>query len=151
MKILLLIVFGSLTLVACGFGAGGNQPGITSDPDKAALAIYPSAPTAEETLALKEEGKDFFTAFGCASCHSTTGERASLQGPPLAGTANRYTQRNDGDELEARRWMVKHIKQPQDFPGVFFNTEEYPNFMPPNRNITDADMKALVEFLWSLG
>jgi mono/diheme cytochrome c family protein len=144
-------MLGSLSVIACNFGSDGNRPGITSDPEKAAIAIYPEIPSAEESLRLIEDGKKYFTAFSCAGCHSTTNDRAGLQGPPLGGTPVRYTQKNDDDELEARRWLVKHIKSPQDYPGIYFNTEEYPNFMPPNQNISDADLKSLVEFLWSLG
>lgn len=150
MKTAIVILLISVALVACGFGSGGNMPGVTSDPEKAAIAIYPENPTSEESKAMLKDGEQFYAAFGCASCHSTSSDRAGLVGPPLSGVGERYLARNDNDELLAKRWLVKHIKVPAEYPGIYFQTEEYGNFMPPNKNISDADMKALVEFLWAL-
>ncbi len=137
-------------LAACGQSYGGNMPGVTSDPEKAAVAIYPENPSTEESRAMLEDGENFYTAFSCAGCHSTSSDRSGLVGPPLSGVGARYLARNDKDELKAKRWLVKHIKSPAEYPGIYFQTEEYGNVMPANKNISDADMKALVEFLWTL-
>lgn len=149
MKIVLGLVLVGIVLAGCGFLGAGNQPGITSDPKEAAIAVYPENPSADEQAALTEDGKSLFQSSGCVNCHSPTRDGGNLQGPPLAGVSAKYT-RIEGSELKARRWLVMHIKSPQEYPGNLFQTKEYPNFMPPNHNITDADMKKVVEYLWML-
>lgn len=128
-----------------------NQPGITRDANAAAGAIYPESPAAEQTLELSQKGKPMFQRFGCAACHSVTTERQGLMGPPLAGVSDRVLARHEYNDLEARRWLVKHIRDPQGHPSPFKEDPAYKNtHMPPNTGIRDEDLRALVEYLWLL-
>ncbi|MBX3458753.1 MAG: cytochrome c [Planctomycetes bacterium] len=128
-----------------------NTPGTTRNANAAALAVYPQAPAAEEALELSRQGKPLFQRFGCAACHSVTQERQGLMGPPLAGVSDRVLARHEYNELEARRWLVKHIRDPQGFPSPFKDEAAYKNtHMPPNSGIRDEDLRALVEYLWLL-
>jgi hypothetical protein len=58
--------------------------------------------------------------------------------------------RHDNDSLQARRWLVKHIKDAPRFPGEFAGHPDYPGVMTPNPRISDEDLRALVEYLWTL-
>ncbi len=145
-------VFPVLLLVCTGCSSwyDSNRPGVTKDPEKAAENSFPDVPDSDEARKLIEQGERIFRTAACASCHSTTSERMGLQGPPLGGVADRHLPENDNDPLETRRWMVKHIKEPQEYPGAFHDSREYPNIMPPGRHLADEDLRALVEYLWSL-
>jgi cytochrome c2 len=108
-------------------------------------------PSAEETLKLEPTGKSLFVRAGCAACHSITKERAGLVGPPLGGLADRVLARHDNDDLEARRWLVKHIRDPITYPSPYKSEPAYKNtHMPPQHGITDEDLRALIEYLWML-
>lgn len=140
----------TLICVGCSSWYDGNREGVTRSPEKAAEAAFPDVPASGEAQELIRQGERVFRTGACASCHSTTTERSGLQGPPLGGVADRHLPLNDNDPLETRRWMVKHIKEPQDFPGAFHDSPDYPNIMPANRHLTNEDLRALVEYLWSL-
>jgi mono/diheme cytochrome c family protein len=137
-------------LAACAPPEGG-WPGVTEDPRQAALTIYPELPPTQEILELREQGSRLFPRFGCAACHSPDDERRGLLGPPLGGVLERNLPRWEYSDLETRRWMVRHIRNPQEFPGVMAEHPDYARLhMPPHSRISDADMKALVEYLASL-
>ncbi|MCC7509630.1 MAG: cytochrome c [Planctomycetes bacterium] len=141
----------SLLLLLAGCGPPGNIPGVTANTEMAAEAAFPAGPAAEDSLALSDKGKPMFQRFGCAACHSITAERSGLMGPPLGGLSDRVLSRHEYDDLQARRWLVKHIRDPQTFPSPYKQEPEYARtHMPPNPRISDEDMRALVEYLWML-
>ena len=145
-------------LLICGVGLlaaacldSGNIPGVTADPDASAKVAFPEVPAAGDAMKLKERGSKLFQGLGCQSCHSTTDDRSGLMGPPLGGVSDRVLERNDHDPLKARRWLVMHVKDPLMHPSPFADQPEYRGtHMPPNPRVTDEDLRALVEFLWTL-
>jgi hypothetical protein len=148
-----LLIFGALmcaALAACGWESASDK-GITFDIEKAALNAYPELPTPEETLEAQERGRRNFMAAGCAACHSTTRERGVPPGPPLGGTAERLIPQHDGDDLAARRWLFKHIRDPQRYPGEYQTDPDYRHvIMMPHNRIPDKDLRDIVEFIWLL-
>jgi cytochrome c2 len=139
-----------LLFLLAGCPISTNQPGVTADAEQAALNAYPDIPDSSQAMADSERGSKLFRQFTCHSCHSTDDERRNLAGPPLGGVSDRVLERQNNNSLEARRWLVKHIKDPAKYPGEFAGHTDYPNFMTPNPRITDEDLRALVEYLWSL-
>lgn len=133
-----------------GCNMDSEHPGVTSDIEEAAIRVYPSVPTPEESVELAQQGKPLMRRFVCESCHSLTDERSGLLGPPLGGVAERVLARHDHDDLEARRWLVKHIRNPQAYPSPYRDDPAYRSHMPANHRISNDDMRALVEHLWLL-
>lgn len=139
-----------LACSACGGGA--------SDPEAAkrnveafAQKTYPGLPTPDEIQKLIGHGQHAFKASSCEMCHSTTTDRKGLAGPALGGVSARVLERHKGDPLEARRWLAKHVRDPQVFPGPNAGADEYRGLaMPPNAMLREEQMRALVEYLWSL-
>jgi mono/diheme cytochrome c family protein len=145
----ILILFALLSS-GCG-GWDANTPGVTKDPEQSAKEAFPDIPDGQQAADMRIEGEKLFKRFGCGTCHSTGEERNGLMGPPLAGVGDRHLPENDNDPLETRRWLVKHIKDPIAFPGMYHDKPEYKGtHMPPNPRISDEDLAALVEFLWHL-
>lgn len=148
-----LAVCGALALacllVACG---GPRDPNAQRElAEQSARTVYPELPPAEQTSRLQEAGRHNFRSQSCEMCHSITRERKGLLGPPLGGTSERVLERHGGDALQARRWLVKHIRDPYRFPGPHAGSSEYRGAsMPPNTTLPDEQMKALVEYLWHL-
>ena len=146
----------ALLLIAIGlFVAGcldsGNVAGVSPDAESAAASAYPELPSASDAMKLKEDGSKLFRGLGCQSCHSMTPERSGLMGPPLGGVSDRVLTRQDNDPLKARRWIVMHIKDPVMHPSPYAKDDAYRGtHMPPNPRLPDADLRALVEFLWTL-
>jgi cytochrome c551/c552 len=136
-------------LPACNLDA--ENPGVTRDVEQAALNAYPELPSAEETVALAQAGAPMFQRFGCASCHAISDSRSGLLGPPLGGIAARVLERHEYDELESRRWLARHIRDPRLSPSPYKDEPAYRGaHMPTHPRLSDADLKALVEYLWLL-
>ncbi len=113
--------------------------------------VYTKLPDATEATKLAEHGEKLFNSQACGSCHATGAARGGLMGPPLGGVGAAVTSRHAGDELAARRWMYKHIRDPQKWPGPHHGSDEYKSSaMPSYRGLQDQDVSALVEFLWTL-
>jgi len=143
-----VVILASLLLAACGPGDPEAGKRVA---EASALAAYPELPKPGDVPALQAAGKPIFKAAGCETCHSSSHDRNGLMGPPLGGVAETVLAQHKGDPLEARRWMVKHIRDPQRFPGQHAGTDDYRgSAMPPNGMLKDADLRALVEFLWHL-
>jgi hypothetical protein len=137
-------------LVGCGWESASDK-GITFDIEEAVMNAYPERPTVQETLDAQESGRRNFMAAGCAACHSTTRDRGVLIGPPLGGTAERLLPQHGGDDLEARRWIFKHIRDPQRYPGEYQTDPAYRGaIMLPHNRIPDRDLRDIVEFIWML-
>lgn len=145
-----LVLLGCLLSLA-GCMGDSNVPGLTKDPEAAAEAAFPALPDGNEGPELIERGYKMFKGLGCEQCHSTNTARKGLQGPPLGGLSDRVIDNHDGDPLQARRWTVRHIKDPQQYPGDYAGHEDYKgSFMTPYNRVADDDMRALVEYLFSL-
>lgn len=137
-------------LAACG-PMGGNSATQKDELEKAAVRIYAEVPDSAKSAELVERGQKFFRQAGCESCHSTRLDRMGLMGPPLGGVSQRVLDRHSNDQLEGRRWLVKHIKSPELYPSPFTEEQEYEGMqMPAYAKFNDEDMRALVEFLWTL-
>lgn len=148
-RILACIVFFA-GLAGCG-GSNADPKATERYIEKQALEAYPTVPSAAEIPALRDKGRDIFKAAGCELCHSTLRERQGMRGPPLGGISERMLERHNKDALAGRRWMYKHIRDPQRFAGPHAGSPEYTGaFMPPNGRLNDDEMRALVEFLWHL-
>ncbi len=144
-----LCVTVAVSISACNWNA--NTPGISATPEAAAEVAYAEVPSPETTLELQDKGRRIFDASGCLSCHSKTADRNGLMGPPLGGVADRVLARHDHDALKARRWLVMHIRDPHKYPSPFRDDPDFKGMhMPPTSRVTDADMQALVEYLWLL-
>ena len=138
------------TLCACG-PMSGNATTRKAEVEQAAERIYAEVPDAATSSERAEYGEEFFRRAGCESCHSAREDRLGLMGPPLGGVARRVMERHENDELESRRWLIKHIKSPQLYPSPYAEDQEYHGMqMPAYAKFNDDDMRALVEFLWSL-
>lgn len=137
-------------LAACG----GNSPvpansGAAGD-EGAANAIA-AVPAPDDQKQLAATGSDVFKKYACGSCHSRSTQREGLGGPPLGDTAKRHLTRQGGDELAARRWFYAHIRNPKGHPGTFHDDGAYASVkMPAYDQISDEEMRALVEFLMTL-
>jgi cytochrome c551/c552 len=142
----------ALAAAACGGGGSNRDPqAMTRHIEEQSRAAYPALPGADESATLRERGRGIFKAAGCELCHSTSRERKGMSGPPLGGLAEVMPGRHDNDALEARRWLYRHIRDPQRFAGPHAGTPEYRGaFMPPNTRLNDDEMRALIEFLWHL-
>lgn len=146
-----LVFAALLATLAAGCNFDAEHPGVTSDIEEAATIIYPEVPGVDETVELSRQGQPLFRRFVCESCHSISDERSGLLGPPLGGIAERVLARHEHDDLEARRWLVMHIRDPQAYPSPYKQDPDYRGaHMPPNHRISNSDMKALVEYLWLL-
>ncbi|MBZ0136244.1 MAG: cytochrome c [Planctomycetes bacterium] len=141
-----------IVVVGCApTGNPGNEEMQRAELEQAGMRIYAALPEDSAKAALIEQGQKMYRTAGCESCHSTRQDRLGLQGPPLGGVSKRVMARQDDDALEARRWLVKHIKSPRLYPSPYKDDEAYHGtFMTPYNQFRDEDMRALVEFLWSL-
>ena len=147
---LLLICLVFLCLLA-GCLENSNVPGVTRDPEESAKTAYPDLPDSSQAVELIERGEKLFRGLTCEQCHSTGSERNGLMGPPLGGLSDRIIEQEDNDPLEARRWTLKHIKDPAKYPSKFAGQDDYRGaHMTPFPRITDEDLRALVEYLFSL-
>lgn len=147
---LLCLTLAVLCASACG-GGTGDANAATRYIEQAAATSLAAVPGAEESASLRETGRNVFRGSGCEMCHSITRQRNGMAGPPLGGISERMLERYSNDALEGRRWLFKHIRDPRRFEGPFANSPDYRGaFMPPNGQIKDEELRALVEFLWHL-
>src|SRR5205823_15104467 len=114
--------------------AGHMAPvfGSGSVPAEEGNATKPTTATASLDPALVEKGKTLFANNGCAGCHKVGGQGGAV-GPPLDGVGTRQP---DPD------WQVRHLKD----PGAVVKGST----MPPYKQLSDADLKALASYLLSL-
>ena len=87
----------------------------------------PVSPSAQ--LEMIKYGKTLYKQEGCFMCHLLNGEGGRV-GPDLT---------TEGDRGRTQEWLVGHFKDPSAYvPG---------SVMPPFKNLTDEQLKALTEFL----
>jgi ubiquinol-cytochrome c reductase cytochrome b subunit len=82
--------------------------------------------------ALVRNGKAVYDKNGCAGCHKIAGQGNSV-GPPLDGVGTRQP------DLD---WQIRHLKNPA---AVVKGST-----MPPYKQLSEADLKALATYLLSL-
>jgi mono/diheme cytochrome c family protein len=121
--------------------------------DVAAYVGYAAAKTGDDEgalatagLAQAKTGDQIFTAAGCAGCH-TFGPAKSTGtiGPDLNELKTEAAKMEKGKSAEA------YIRESLEDPGAFV-VEGYPNAMPAFKGkLTDAQIKALVDFLLQKG
>lgn len=135
---------------ACGGNASATANSRASGDEGAAVAIA-AIPSAEERQHLADHGAGVFKKYACGSCHSRTTDRQGLAGPPLGDTAKRHLTRQSADELAARRWFYAHVRNPAGHPGSYHGDGAYAaTKMPAYPQISDDEMRALVEFLMTM-
>jgi cytochrome c5 len=145
----LLAIALSTALSACG----GNAPRPANTPvgDEGAAAAIAAVPSLEDQKRMAAIGADVFKKYGCGSCHSRSNQREGLAGPPLGKTGEAHVTRQGGDELAARRWFFAHIRNPKAHPGLHHADGAYSGTrMPGYTQISDSEMRALVEFIMTL-
>jgi len=87
----------------------------------------PVSPSAQ--LEMIKYGKTLYKQEGCFMCHLLNGEGGRV-GPDLT---------TEGDRGRTQEWLVGHFKDPSAYvPG---------SVMPPFKNLTDEQLKALTAFL----
>jgi mono/diheme cytochrome c family protein len=82
--------------------------------------------------ALIKEGKAVYDRNGCAGCHAISGHGGAV-GPPLTGVGTRKP------DLQ---WQIQHLKDPASATKG--------STMPPYKQLSTKDLKALAIFLLSL-
>lgn len=86
------------------------------------------------------EGRELFQSRGCTACHTVGGGK--LVGPDLQGLA---------DRVPGPDWAAAFIKDPKSLDDDYATgiRAEYNDMMPPNPGMSDADVKKIVDFLFS--
>jgi len=74
-------------------------------------------------------GKTLYRQEGCFTCHRLNGEGGGV-GPDLT---------TEGSRGRATEWLVGHFKDPPAYV--------HGSVMPPFKNLTDEQLRALTEFL----
>jgi ubiquinol-cytochrome c reductase cytochrome b subunit len=100
-------------------------------PNSATVGQTPPATTPLDP-ALVKKGQALFAQNGCAGCHKVAGQGAAV-GPPLDGEGARHPDIN---------WQIQHLKDPASVTRG--------STMPPYKQLSNSDLKALAEFLLSL-
>jgi mono/diheme cytochrome c family protein len=121
--------------------------------DVAAYVGYAAAKTGDDEgalasagLAQAKTGTQIFTAAGCAGCH-TFGPAKSTGtiGPDLNEL------KTEAAKMEKGKSAEEYIRESLEDPGAFV-VKGYPNAMPAFKGrLTDAQIKALVDFLLQKG
>lgn len=136
-----LVMFGGLTVAACG---GGGETDTADEPaPPAADTPAPAAPTSAQlpegvTQAMVDEGRALFNGAGtCFACHGNDGVGSTL-GPDLT----------DGEWLQIEgtyESIVEQIKTGTDTP------RQFPGIMLPRAgtNITDDQVNAIAAYIYS--
>jgi mono/diheme cytochrome c family protein len=95
----------------------------TAAPAQAQPAVQPAQ------VELMKYGKTLYKQEGCFMCHRLNGEGGQV-GPDLT---------TEGTRGRTREWLIGHFKDPPAYvPG---------SLMPPFKNLTDEQLKALTAFL----
>jgi ubiquinol-cytochrome c reductase cytochrome b subunit len=94
--------------------------------------LHPGATPAHLDPALVQVGKAVYDKNGCSGCHAMHGQGGAV-GPPLDGEG---TRRPDLD------WQVSHLKDPASVTKG--------STMPPYKQLSEKDLRALATFLFSL-
>ena len=127
-------------------------PGLVKGDDASDVAAYvgyaadrpgdDSGALASAGLAQAKTGDQIFTAAGCAGCH-TFGPAKSTGtiGPNLNEL------KTQAAKMEKGKTADEYIRESIEDPGAFI-VKGYPNAMPPFKGrLTDAQIKALIDFL----
>jgi ubiquinol-cytochrome c reductase cytochrome b subunit len=106
--------------------------GPKTPPDARVAAARSTTGTASLDPALVQQGKALVQKNGCLGCHKVAGQGGAV-GPALDGTGARHA------DLD---WQIRHLKDPAAVtPG---------STMPPYKQLSDADLRAIATYLLSL-
>jgi mono/diheme cytochrome c family protein len=121
--------------------------------DVAAYVGYAAAKTGDDEgalasagLAQAKTGQQIFTAAGCAGCHTFSPAKSTgTIGPNL----NQL--KTEASKMEKGKTADEYIRESIEDPGAFL-VKGYPNAMPSFKGrLTDAQIKALIDFLLQKG
>jgi mono/diheme cytochrome c family protein len=121
--------------------------------DVAAYVGYAAARTGQDEgalasagLAQAKSGTQIFTAAGCAGCHTFGPAKSSgTIGPNLDQL------KTEAAKMEKGKSADEYIRESIEDPGAFI-VKGYPNAMPSFKGrLTDAQIKALIDFLLQKG
>src|SRR5262249_37748512 len=96
------------------------------------VSSRPVSPSKPLDPALVQAGKMVYEKNGCSGCHAIGGQGGAV-GPPLNGEG---TRKPDLD------WQIRHLKDPASVTKGAT--------MPPYKQLSDKDLRALATFLLSL-
>ena len=127
-------------------------PGLVKGDDASDVAAYvgyaaarpgdDSGALASAGLAQAKTGEQIFTAAGCAGCHTFAPAKSTgTIGPNLNEL------KTQAAKMEKGKTADEYIRESIEDPGAFI-VKGYPNAMPPFKGrLTDAQIKALIDFL----
>jgi mono/diheme cytochrome c family protein len=133
----------SLTAVLLGIaGAAGT-----------ALALGAGRPPRPENpgvVAVREAAKDpgraAFRALECNVCHGDAGEGGAM-GPAIGPILPEYLAAAGGDRTKAMELLADYIRHPKQVPTRRRDGIRYPNPMPGNAKVPEAEIRKVVEFV----
>jgi len=106
-----------------------NLPRLDATSTSASISTQPQPVNPSAQLEMIKYGKTLYKQEGCFMCHRLNGEGGRV-GPDLT---------TEGDRGRTQEWLVGHFKDPRAYvPG---------SLMPPFKNLTDEQLKALTAFL----
>ena len=104
-------------------------PRLNAAPPAPAATLQTQEPTQNADAALVKYGKTLYRQEGCFTCHRLNGEGGTV-GPDLT---------TEGTRGRTSEWLVGHFKDPPAYV--------HGSVMPPFKNLTDEQLRALTEFL----
>jgi quinol-cytochrome oxidoreductase complex cytochrome b subunit/cytochrome c551/c552 len=129
------VVLGAAVVLILTLASAKNMEPLTGPenvPPQTPTATQKSTPQTPLDPALVKKGRTLFDQNGCTGCHKLAGQGGAV-GPPLDGESARHPDLN---------WQIRHLKDPADVTRG--------STMPPYKQLSDSDLRALAEFLLSL-
>lgn len=125
-------VLGTLVLSVMHLGSMAPLFGPKTFPDARVAAARSTTRDVSLDPALVKQGRALVEKNGCLGCHKIAGQGGAV-GPPLDGA---------GTRRPSLDWQIRHLKAPSAVvPG---------STMPPYKQLSDADLRALATYLLSL-
>lgn len=84
--------------------------------------------------------------YQCTSCHSLGGY-GGMNGPPLDTVGEKY-RRLKGSARAARAWFLRHLEDPQAWPGA--GNDRYSHVQMPRYVFDAGDPEAIADYLCTL-
>jgi ubiquinol-cytochrome c reductase cytochrome b subunit len=123
---------GAMVLILTNLGSMAPLFGPKTIPDARVASVRSTTGSVPLDPALVSQGKALVQKNGCLGCHKIAGQGGAV-GPSLDGAGTRHP------DLD---WQIRHLKEPiAVVPG---------STMPPYKQLSDADLKALATYLLSL-
>ena len=102
---------------------------LNATPPAPVATLQTQQATQNADAALVKYGKTLYRQEGCFTCHRLNGEGGKV-GPDLT---------TEGARSRTAEWLVGHFKDPPAYV--------HGSVMPPFKNLTDEQLRALTEFL----